>query len=51
MNMWQSILIPIIDFGNEGEIPLNFIARLNSSVKYTAKFHVLGTAAIDAMTL
>lgn len=40
MNMWQSILIPIIDLGNESEIPLNFIAGLNFSVKYTAQLRV-----------
>lgn len=37
MNMCQSILIPNIDLGNESEIPLNFIVRLNFSIKYTAK--------------
>lgn len=40
MNMWQSILIPIIDLDNESEIPLNFIVWLNFSIKYTAKLCV-----------
>lgn len=38
MNMWQSILIPIIDFGNDSEIPLNCIDWLNFSIKCIAKW-------------